>query len=244
MAATFDPDDEPPAYSEIAPPSASSSSSPSSRFPDELNLYFPSGSFFLGTGISQPLYSVHVSYRQVIPVEVQIVLRTGPDAEFPPFATLSISGRNARVWAPKQDSDMMDMSRVSISQVGPTGLLGTGYGSYVFAVPARDSSGLVEEYVWKHSMVPDILQVKAHWTLSRKPPSSSSSSSGGASGSGGAGSRVADETVATLSFKKDSRSKIGTIRFEGSGASGELGDRWAVVAILTALAIWQHKPGE
>ncbi|KAI1163752.1 hypothetical protein F5B18DRAFT_618020 [Nemania serpens] len=239
MAGTFDPDDEPPAYSEIAPPSSGNSS----RFPTELNLYYPAGSFFLGPSLSQPLYSVHVSYRHVIPLELEITLRTGPDSEFPPFGTLIISGNNVRIWAPKQLD--MDMSQVSISQLSPTGLLSTGYGSYVFATPV-EYSGEVEEYVWKHSIVPDILQVSARWTLSRKQSSRSDEASGSTSGPrpSAVGSRVSDETVATLTYKKDSRSKICTIRFEGSGATGELGERWAVVAILTALGIWQHKPGE
>ncbi|KAI1116703.1 hypothetical protein F5Y14DRAFT_406301 [Nemania sp. NC0429] len=242
MAAPYDESDDelPPAYSELAP----SPSSGGSRFPAELNLYYPSGAFFLGPNLSQPLYSVHVSYRHVIPLELEITLRTGPDSEFPAFGTLRISGSHVHLWAPKQVD--VDLSQASVAQLGPTGLLGTGYGTYVFSVPVL-STGLVEEYVWKHSIVPDILQVSSGWTLSRKPSSEgeasgSGSAAGAAAGAATSSRGVSNETVATLSFKKDSRSKIGTIRFEGSGATGELGDRWAVVAILTALAIWQHKP--
>ncbi|KAI1170437.1 hypothetical protein F4777DRAFT_118075 [Nemania sp. FL0916] len=231
MAGTFEPDEDPPAYSEIAPPQANS------RFPTELNLYFPSGSFFLGLSVTQPLYSLSVDHRQFTPPEVEIVLRAGPDRESPTLATLNIRGNDVRIWAPKQAE--VDLSPFSISTFPPTGRLGTGYGTYVFTVPVLGSDQS-EEYAWTHSSVPDILQVKTHWTLSRKQSGNDASGSG--SRPSGA-PRARDETVATLSFKKDSRSKIGTIKFEGSGATGELGDRWALVTILTALAVWQHKPG-
>jgi hypothetical protein len=38
-----------------------------------------------------------------------------------------------------------------------------------------------------------------------------------------------------------SMSKILSFRFLSSGANGALGERWAVMAVITALAIWDKE---
>ncbi|KAI8629559.1 hypothetical protein F5Y19DRAFT_433482 [Xylariaceae sp. FL1651] len=231
MSGNSDSDEEPPAYSEVAPPTAYQ------RFPSELSLYYPAGQMYLGVRRTQPLYNVQVNYRQVIPADAEITLRAGPDSEFPPYASIRLHDRNISISAPKQSE--LDMSQVAISVAAPTGPFGIGHGSWTFVVPVQDT-GRLEEFEWRHSAVPELLSVSSAWKLERKQSSGSEASG---SSSGADASKPAEkETVATLSFKRDSRSKMLTLRFEGSGTGGELGDRWAVVAILTALAIYHHKP--
>ncbi|KAH8884960.1 hypothetical protein GQ53DRAFT_729835 [Thozetella sp. PMI_491] len=69
-----------------------------------------------------------------------------------------------------------------------------------------------------------------------------SSSSGHATSSSPAASGV-NEAVAVLSWKSmfTSWKQLFTLRFVGSGASGVLGDRWRLMAILTALRLWHLK---
>ncbi|KAI0116350.1 hypothetical protein GGR51DRAFT_314901 [Nemania sp. FL0031] len=211
------------------------------RLPPKLNLYYPAGRLFLATRISAPLYSVQVNYRQIIPVDAEITVGSGPGNDSPPLATLRLTGTSVRVWAANQPSP--DLSQVAVSINAPGGRFGIGYGTLAFSVPVPalgdggGSSRLVQ-FEWKHSIVPEILNAYSAWKLKRKtsPPSSGEPEASGSRRS------MEDETVATLSLKKDSRSKILTIRFEGSGATGEFGELWAVVTVLTALTIYQHKP--
>ncbi|KAI1121773.1 hypothetical protein F5Y10DRAFT_255568 [Nemania abortiva] len=207
-------------------------------FPNKLNLYYPAGRLYLAKRIGAALYSVQVNYRQLIPVDAEITLRTGPDSQSPPLATLQLAGSNVVIWASNQSS--LDLSQVAVSINGPGGRFGIGYGTVTFAVPipaeGKADSTRLAEFEWRHSIVPEVLNANAAWKLKRKPSSSPEA------GSSSSGRSAEGETVAVLSFKKDSRSKILTIRFEGSGATAEFGELWRAVTILTALAIYQHKP--
>ncbi|KAI3321169.1 hypothetical protein HD806DRAFT_537357 [Xylariaceae sp. AK1471] len=233
MSGNSDSDDEPPAYSEVAPPTAYL------RFPSELSLYNVASELYLAARRTQPLHHVQVNYRRVMPVDAEIALGTGPDGEFPAYATIRLYGSNISIWAPKQSE--LDMSQVAISATPPTGPFGIVHGSWTFTVPVQDT-GRLEEFEWRHSVLPEVLSVSSEWKLERRQPSQSGEASGSSSGAG-APKPTEKETVATLSFKKNSRSKMFTLKFEGSGANGELGDRWAIVTILTALAIYYHMPG-
>ncbi|KAI0910997.1 hypothetical protein F4823DRAFT_587699 [Ustulina deusta] len=70
------------------------------------------------------------------------------------------------------------------------------------------------------------------------PPRKHSSGSG--SGNVVGQSSDGKEVVAVWSGVSMSLSKVLRFRFLGSGADGSLGDRWAVMAVASALAIWNR----
>ncbi|KAI0867381.1 hypothetical protein GGS24DRAFT_485849 [Hypoxylon argillaceum] len=210
------------------------------RFPVKLSLYYPAGHFFLATRITEPLYGVQVNYRSYIPADAEITLRAGPHGDAPRLASLRLTGNSVSIWAANQSS--LDLSQVAVSINAPGGRFGIGYGTLSFAVPVPvpDGDGRPAEFEWKHSLVPEVFSAHSAWKLKRKPALSEGETQ--SPEASGAGKSAEGETVATLSFKKDSRTKILTIRFEGSGATGDLGELWAAVTIMTSLAIYHHKP--
>jgi hypothetical protein len=230
-----DSDEEPPPYEEVVSTSATNNGQ-FLRVPSKLSLYMPADACYLGCHNTQPLYDVVVEYRQVIPADVEITLHSGPYNTFPTWGTLRIQGSSISVWAPKQQTEVLDLSTTSVRFIGAPGRFGTSGGSISFTVPSGNT-GQLEEFEWKHGIVPDVpmFNVASPWKLVRKQQSSSSPSVSGS------GTHADEETLATLSFKKGSRSKLLTIRFEAGGASGDLGDRWFVVVLLTAMAVWQRK---
>ncbi|KAI1327486.1 hypothetical protein F5Y16DRAFT_191600 [Xylariaceae sp. FL0255] len=221
-------DEPPPAYSETEP------SRGTQRIPNELSLYFPAGNFYLAEHLSHPLYSLRVNYLNVSPVDAEIILGSGPEPHDPLYATLRLrAGSEARVWAPKLTE--LDFAAANMTFSGPGGLFRTGAGTCLFTVCTGSH---VEEFEWRHSVVPDVWKPVSAWKLIRKAaPSGVAEASRSSQGA----RRSDEETVATVSFVR-SRSKILTIKFERSGSTGELGESWAVMTILSALAIHYHRP--
>jgi len=227
-----DSDEGPPPYEEVVSTSTANKGQ-SPRIPSKLSLYMPADTCYLGPHNTQPLYDVVVEYRQVVPADVEITLRSGPYNTSPTWGSLRIQGSSIDIWAPKQQTEALDLSTTSVRFNSAPGRFGTLGDSISFTAPSPNG-GQVEEFEWKHGVVPDVpmFNVVSPWKLVRKQQLSSSPPASGS------GTHADEETLATLSFKKGSRSKLLTIRFEGGG---DLGDRWAVVALLTAMAVWQRK---
>ncbi|KAI0389618.1 hypothetical protein F5Y17DRAFT_462553 [Xylariaceae sp. FL0594] len=236
-----DSDEGPPPYEEVASASTAAAATTTTRqtpacssslqhVPSKLSLYIPTDACYLGPHSTRPLYSVAVEYRQVVPVDVEITLHSGPSRASPPWASLRIQQSRFSLWAPKQESDAFDLSNTSVQSSTAPGLFGLSGASIGFTVPVNTGNGGPEEFEWRHGLVPDVpmFNVSSPWKLVRKHAQATAAEG-------------EETTLATLSFKKGSRAKLLTISFEGDGASGQLGPRWLVVALLTALVVWQRK---
>jgi hypothetical protein len=59
----------------------------------------------------------------------------------------------------------------------------------------------------------------------------------------GAGESSSDgkEVVASFVDKTTLSNKVAKFEFQGSGATGELGDAFSIIAVLTALRLWQMR---
>lgn len=128
-----------------------------------------------------------------------------------------------------------------------------------FAIPVG-SDGDVEVFEWRRSRGSEVKQIKGTWRgwklvrlgNGRFPVSKGSekrvdddddlSLSSGESGSGDGSDAFSREEVVAVwasSGRYTSLHDVGELHFLGSGARGELGDRWAVMALMSYMCIWQ-----
>lgn len=108
----------------------------------------------------------------------------------------------------------------------------------------------IENFEWRHTFgeeVGDLIGgMAAGWKLVRMglpyegtPPSSSNSNPGGG-GSGSGQTSDGREVVAVWASGKKTLKEAMKFRFLNSGASGLLGDRFAFVAVVSAMGMWDH----
>ncbi|PKS04973.1 hypothetical protein jhhlp_008339 [Lomentospora prolificans] len=107
--------------------------------------------------------------------------------------------------------------------------------------------GRHERYEWRRSRGDIVANLGTDWSTGWKlvrldsrppegaPPGTTFSPAADTSASDGA------EIVAVWGLNSLSMHKVGMFAFHGTGASGLLGERWAVMAVISALAIMDHE---
>lgn len=243
-------DDVPPSYTEACSPTPSPKPLPPKplpsrprRFPLAFNIYCKTMSAHLSLGEhqDQPLYTVtrHTGWSGSPPIE----LRAGPDKESPILATADYHGlgRTMKLVLPplagqgpgltdermESQRDGFGVRHVFTLEVGPPG------------------GGRRETFEWRHSSGEAIAAVGADsrgWKLVRVetgPPPGIDEAGGSRFVPGGFVTSDGREVVAGWSFLSlGGGNKVAKFMFLGTGASGLLGDRWEIMAVLTALGIY------
>lgn len=118
--------------------------------------------------------------------------------------------------------------------LGPVVMIGSQDYSFTITVPAPGGYGdRPETFYWRRSRGPAVraLGTRAGWKLIRL--STDAGQGGGDIASGGG------EVVAVYRHRRG-LSRRGMFMFQGSGAQGILGEMFPLMAVMTALGIWDH----
>ncbi|KAI1366068.1 hypothetical protein F5Y08DRAFT_337977 [Xylaria arbuscula] len=205
---------------------------------------------------NSPLYAVttHALYTQP-----DMVIHRGITRDSPSLAMVYHQpfSRSASVTLPARPGSRFPVAHELLESIG------TVFRPVVsFSIETTSSGRSREHFEWRHSSGVEVEALGGRhsgWKLVRVsvPPLSvlhpsslyaplkrKFSSSGGGSGGGGnvlGQSSDGKEVVAVWSEVNWSLSKILRFRFLGSGADGSLRERWAVMAVASALAIWHRE---
>lgn len=219
------------------------------QFPPAFNLYrdaFPGGprSYFLGEHQVTPLYSVTAGWTAAAGGS-SLVLHNGPSDDHAPLATVAydLTGRHMRVSLP---------SLPGRNRSEPVGLQTPTFMSAKFGFtveipwPAGGPNGATayrkESFEWRRSnslAIGGLGGRSQGWKLVRlsnelPPGGLAVSGSGPPAGDG-------HEVVAVCTDAVMSMTKLFKFSFLGTGLSGALGERWAVMAVTTGLVIWDQE---
>ncbi|KAI4592308.1 hypothetical protein KJ359_011367 [Pestalotiopsis sp. 9143b] len=257
----------PPAYSEAVPPSSSShqdqeapqekassdlkSIRPTAhipqQFPPSFNAYYQwkfTKTFHLGEHKDRPLYAVrtHTGWSSA----PGVVLHNGPSDKDPVLAAAG----NESTWS-KHTVVVLPPLPGSGAE-SSTEFMRTNLGwktqTYPFTIEVGDTSGGAgrgawrrENFEWRQSHGGEVRQLGKcfrGWKLVRLgadadgPGGQRDERAAGASSDG-------KEVVAVWAFYSGwSMTKSFKFQFLGSGLTGELGERWSVMAVITALRMW------
>ncbi|KAI0013335.1 hypothetical protein F4779DRAFT_447444 [Xylariaceae sp. FL0662B] len=228
-------DQPPPPYHEsaAAPPSGSLLPTIQRQFPPAFSMYkngYGQRHYTLGTHQSQPLYAV--SLHSGWSGQADVVLHSGADDRQPPLATVNRGtfSRDAVVTLPPPlPGHAAAAAQESVEHVGVF-----GNPTYRFAI--ETTNGGRESFEWRHSRSADVQALGGRgggWKLVRL--------AGGGGGGGGSRSSDGKEVVAVWSWATMSLTKVLRFEFLGAGAAGALGERWAVMAVISALSMWDHE---
>ncbi|TQN74095.1 hypothetical protein CSHISOI_01323 [Colletotrichum shisoi] len=218
----------------LPPPSTSPSpSSVARQFPPAFNVYAQSFSrtLLLGEHQNQPFYalSIHSGFTSSPP----IVLHSGPANTSPPLASVDYHSFSTRMSmtlppAPKGSPGGAPVIELEYNLDFPTL-------NYAFAMGVGPNCERLERFEWRSSSGEAIAMLDGRsrgWKLVRLAQSA-----------GSAGYRSSDgkEVVAVWTDAGLSMTKVAKFAFTGSGLTGELGERWAIMAVISGLAICERQ---
>jgi hypothetical protein len=217
------------------------------QFPPAFNLYrdaFPGGprSYFLGEHQATPLYSVTAGWTAAAGGS-SVVLHNGPSDDHAPLATVAydLTGRHMRVSLPP----LPGRNRSEPVSVQTPTFMSAKF-AFTVEVPWPGPGGATayrkETFEWRRSnslAIGGLGGRSQGWKLVRlsnelPPGGLAVSGSGPPSGDG-------HEVVAVCTDAVMSMTKLFKFSFLGTGLSGALGERWAVMAVTTALVIWDQE---
>ncbi|KAI0882451.1 uncharacterized protein GGS22DRAFT_191038 [Annulohypoxylon maeteangense] len=215
------------------------------QFPPAFNMYRASGlgnrHYTLGEHQKTPVYAI--SLHSGLSGQPDVVLHNGPQSSLPPLAAAEKSAWSSRgtVYLPPLPGAAVGKKGAAEERFENGG--GLGHRTFSFAVEVGGGGGVGqrEMFEWRHSKggaVKGLDGRSGGWKLVRL-------AMGPPVGVDGAGfvqgvERGSDgrEVVAVWAGASGSLSKILKFQFLGSGASGLLGERWAIMAVMTGLKIW------
>ncbi|KAK0642172.1 hypothetical protein B0T16DRAFT_421129 [Cercophora newfieldiana] len=181
-----------------------------------------------------------------------LTVHSGPTSEFPPLALARTTGKLGSEFhvtlpalLPYRPEQHVEMARYVPSLKHETWWFATRIGQ-------RDGDpGRVERFEWRRSRGTEVKGVEggsgSGWKLVRMGSDNERSVGSRASkeGSGGEGGTVdgytsdGKEVVAVWADAGGlTLSRVGAFEFRGSGATGELGLLWSVMAVVTCMSIW------
>lgn len=211
------------------------------QFPPVFALYSNgmslSRSYVIGPHQSEPLYAVelHTGLSSSPP----LVLHNGPDASCPMLASLEFHTFSSSV-----DMTVPPLPGMSGSTEIKLQSSGSFHRSYMFNIEVGLGGQMRSEmFEWRHSYGAAIAALDGDFDgyklvrLKRGPPPGMPAGARYDPGQFAAGDGL--EVVAAWTDARLSWSKQGKFAFIGTGQSGLLGERWAVAAVLSALAIWE-----
>jgi hypothetical protein len=208
------------------------------QFPPAFNVYSQafSSEFLIGEHQSYPIYvmKIHSGFSGNPP----IVLHSGPNSSLPPLAAVDYHAFSSRmtVTLPPPPGAGITSSQEDL-EGNTTGL----HRTYAFSIEAGPFSGRREQFEWRHSYGDAVSVLDGSltgWKLVRletgPPPGAQGMTftPGGYIGSDGR------EVVAVWANAAGSMSKAAKFAFLGTGASGILGERWAIMAVMTAMGMF------
>lgn len=248
-----------PASSSKSPPASASSGRPkmptpvrpTSNFPADLNMYYQKAvgnpTFNLGESEDQPHLCVTFHSSLTFSGNPYFLLHSTANPGSPPLAIAEKAGRLGQraeitlpaVTGPDEGPDAEDVeteemkAHASLTSV-----------SYTFSV--ETAPGLREKFEWRASKgneVKALVEGKVHHASGRKLVRLATEADGvggtRAVRDQGASSDGREVVAVWADNPKWSGNKAGALRFLGSGASGALGGRFAVMAIATSIRIWE-----
>ncbi|KAI2630173.1 hypothetical protein GGS26DRAFT_558220 [Hypomontagnella submonticulosa] len=235
-------------------PATRASKSASSPFPLSWNLYHRlllGRVLNLGPHERQPLFAVsqHVGWWAAQP---DLVLHRGPGANLPPLAAGMGGvglGRHSVIYLPPLPGSGLDFSQEFLLRIESTSAKTDGppHARFRFTVEvgASPNAWRRETFEWRHTYgeaVSDSLDgALSGWKLVRLPDPVTDLWRCIIRGP-----RSSDEyeVVAVWAYARLSMTKVLRFRFLGSGAAGVLGTRWAIMAVMTALRMYQRQQQE
>ncbi len=211
------------------------------QFPPSFGLYTASAlgrKYVLGEHQSQPLYAVSV--HSGLSGQPSTVLHSGPSTDLPPLAAADAAmfGSSCTVDLPPLVVPVPGAGAAASPQTTARQERMESSGGFVhrkmsFEIEVGGGGPLRREaFEWRHSRGPEVAALGSAgggWKLVRL---------GGAGPGVGAGR---EEVVAVWSNVRMSLTKLLQFRFLNSGLSGVLGERWAVMAVITALRMWDRE---
>ncbi|KAI0019751.1 hypothetical protein F4780DRAFT_793044 [Xylariomycetidae sp. FL0641] len=215
---------------------------PGRKFPAALNAYYqkkPTLTFHLGESGARPLYAVRA--HTGCSGKPQAVLHDGPSqaaADPPVLAT----ARRASRWNNQLTVLMVpgDGGGGPETRVDMHAHSGWAKCRYAFSLPVG-ADGREETFEWRRSRGDEVRALDGYrrgWKLVRLG-ASSSSDDGGKEEEKEEEEEEGEEVVAAWAYNKSlSLTKAWKFRFLGAGVAGELGPRWEVVALISALRVW------
>ncbi|KAL7623940.1 hypothetical protein AAE478_005497 [Parahypoxylon ruwenzoriense] len=253
--------DVPPPYSETEPPGGASAAAAAAaaaaaidrplpqipaqikrQFPPMFNLYRVGGfgNLTLGEHQAQPLYSVtlHSGWSG----NPDIILHNGPAPATPTLAAVEFG-----MWSSSAIVHLPPLAPGAQAAEEKMEAAGGGRNAYVFRVETGlggvggGGQRRRETFEWRHSRGDEVKALGGQgkgWKLVRMETGGGTP---GAAYRGAGQSSDGKEVVAVWSWAAMSVTKTLKFRFLGSGATGVLGERWAVMAVATALRIWDRE---
>ncbi|KAF2815330.1 uncharacterized protein BDZ99DRAFT_516065 [Mytilinidion resinicola] len=214
-----------------------SSAAHNAGFPLTFNLYFHKAHLHLGEHASQPQHSVslHAGFGS----KPELVLHSGPDrASSTPLATAKTKGY------------LSNQSIITLPAYGIKEQLRAHWSlksaTYSFSIPVQDgASALPARFEWRPSRGDEVQGLDSSkwtrgWKLVRVDGETAEERGGKRSARDAGLASAGREVVAVWADNgKLSMDKVGKFQFLGRGATGELGERWAIMAVASVLRIWQ-----
>ncbi|KAI0900872.1 hypothetical protein F4806DRAFT_172215 [Annulohypoxylon nitens] len=225
------------------------------QFPNSFNMYRGSGignrHFTLGEHQNAPLYAV--ALHSGFSGKPSVVLHNGPSDNRPPLAAVEKSGWSSKGTVYLPPPPVMGAGAnagVRGSRGGKEGAAeerfeaggGFGHKIYTFSIETGVGAGARREmFEWRHSSgraVKGLDGRSGGWKLCRLATGPPAGAEGRGFVEGGERGSDGREIVAVWAWASGSLTKLFKFSFLGSGANGVLGERWAVMAVMTALKMW------
>jgi hypothetical protein len=208
------------------------------RFPTTFNIYYTktkstkTSILHLGEHQSHPLYAAtsHVGWSG----RSNLTLHVGPSTDSPALATADSESRAnmntvIKIPAPSAGGAFSERLRVECHLAGL---------SHHFSVPSMaGNNALPERFEWRQSRRGG----SWGWKLVRITSNATCGTAEGPDSKAGEVAGDGKEVVARLVDSTALSSKVAKFEFLGSGVAGELGDDWSIMAVLSALRLWQMR---
>jgi hypothetical protein len=211
------------------------------QFPLQFNLYKPHFSplLTLGEHQGQPIYGVRL--RSGLPGQPDVVLHSGPTDSHPMLAGVEFHNMS---WEVTVHMPPLPGSWQPCTLIKMDSRFGRSAGTFSFPIEVGRTAA-VEQFEWRHSRGKEVQTLGAGgrhgWKLVRMETGPPDGGSPGMTFVWGGASSDGKEVVAVCTIRYFSGRKVFAFRFLGTGSSGLLGPRWELMAVITALAIWERE---
>ncbi|KAH8157348.1 hypothetical protein CIB48_g10904 [Xylaria polymorpha] len=215
-------------------------------FPAAFGVYCLSARHYvIGETRHRPLYAV--STHSALSSKPDLIIYNGASEDTPPLAFIDHEpfSRSAGITLPARQGSRFPASHAVLESVGPF----TRVMSFdIETTAASASGGVLEHFEWRHSSGIEVSALgegrHSGWKLVREssPPSTTTTTTTTTTTKKKTRkhSTAGKEVVAVWVGPSFFASRVLRFQFLGSAADGSLGDRWAVMAVASALAIWNR----
>ncbi|KAK8130126.1 hypothetical protein PG999_002506 [Apiospora kogelbergensis] len=233
------------------PPPPPPATTPYRQFPAAFNLYHQKSKsgrslvYTLGEHDSDPIYTLTI--HSGVSGNPSLVLHNGPDPAAPALASADkepgeetfankITGKASIITLPA----LPNFGRPTTEEPLETHVTISGAG-YAFSLEWTR-----ERFEWRHSRGSEVKaldKLNSGWKLVRIHSEADGVGGNRRARDQGASSDGKELVAVFAEVSGWSTSKVVKFKFLGSGATGEMGTRWSVMAVMTALRIWDMQNG-